>query len=566
MVAVTLAATLAFWVGGFLLLRAAYLGLRLAWSPSGAARAALVRPAWASLALGGLGLVLGGSLAPSRGLNIPIVWPVLSFPAWIGALAGIVGVIQVARGIFSGGRSIWIGAAWLGIAVLLFWWGRSEGGPPRLLTGQIPLSPGGAAGLAALALASVAAMAYASRSVQARGVSRAVATQLALVVGAVLFAVPFLWQLVTSFKEDRDMASPKGIIWIPRVQSTVPYKNPKKPYYEAQYQGIRVEANLLRVKGDGSLELSIVRPAGLGSYTFDAKREDVKEIPREANLVTLTLDGRPVTAMVTDEMPDGRRQVEVTDPRDLAGRQLVVTRNDVEPVRPVSLRWRNYTEALEFLPLETRFGLLYLRNTLFLVVMNVIGTVLSCSLVAYAFARLRFPGRDILFNVMLSTMMLPAAVTILPQFLLFKNLGWVNTLNPLWVTSFFAGAFNVFMLRQFFKQVPYELEDAAKIDGCSYLKTFWSILMPQVKPALAVIAIWTFMGAWNNFMGPLIYINTPELMPISYAVQMFNGERYGEPGLLMAFVTMSMVPVIALFAFAQRYFIEGVALSGLGGR
>jgi multiple sugar transport system permease protein len=154
----------------------------------------------------------------------------------------------------------------------------------------------------------------------------------------------------------------------------------------------------------------------------------------------------------------------------------------------------------------------------------------------------------------------------LPQFLLFKNLGWVNTLNPLWVTSFFAGAFNVFMLRQFFKQVPYELEDAAKIDGCSYLKTFWSILMPQVKPALAVIAIWTFMGAWNNFMGPLIYINTPELMPISYAVQMFNGERYGEPGLLMAFVTMSMVPVIALFAFAQRYFIEGVALSGLGGR
>ncbi|MCW5939518.1 MAG: carbohydrate ABC transporter permease [Fimbriimonadaceae bacterium] len=548
MVTVILAATIAFWVGGFLLLRAAYLGLRLAWSPAGPARAGSSRKAWTTLALGGASLVLGGTLAPSPGLNVPIVWPVLPFPSWIGLWVGLAGLTHFVRGFLSDRRSFKPGAVCLGVAALLFWWGSAEGGPPRLLTGQIPLSPGGAIGLGALGLASVSAMAYASRSVQARGVSRTVATQLALAVGAALFAIPFLWQLVTSFKEDRDMASPEGIIWVPRVQATVPYRNPDKPYYEARYQGMRVEANLMRAREDGVLELSIVRPAGLGSYTFEARPEDVKEIPREANVVSLTLDGRKVTAMVVDETPDGRRKVEVTEPRDLAGRQVVVTRSEAEPVRPVSLRWRNFTDALEFLPPETLFGLLYLRNTLFLVVMNVIGTVLSCSLVAYAFARLRFPGREILFNVMLSTMMLPAAVTILPQFLLFKNLGWVNTLNPLWVTSFFAGAFNVFMLRQFFKQVPYELEDAAKIDGCSYLKTFWSILMPQVKPALAVIAIWTFMGAWNNFMGPLIYVNTPELMPISYAVQMFNGERYGEPGLLMAFVTMSMVPVIALFA------------------
>jgi multiple sugar transport system permease protein len=115
-------------------------------------------------------------------------------------------------------------------------------------------------------------------------------------------------------------------------------------------------------------------------------------------------------------------------------------------------------------------------------------------------------------------------------------------------------------------QIPMELEDAAKIDGCSYPKTFWSIMLPQIKPALAVIAIWTFVGAWNNFMGPLIYVNSPENMPLSYALKLFQGDRSGEPGLLMAFATLTIVPVLALFFFCQRYFIEGVTLSGLGGR
>jgi multiple sugar transport system permease protein len=163
-------------------------------------------------------------------------------------------------------------------------------------------------------------------------------------------------------------------------------------------------------------------------------------------------------------------------------------------------------------------------------------------------------------------MMLPAAVTLLPTFLIYRQLGWIDTLLPLWVPTFFASAFNVFLLRSFFQQIPFELEDAAKIDGCTYLKTFWSVLLPQVKPALTVVAIWTFLGAWNNFMGPLIYINSQENMPIAYALQLFQGQRAGEPGLLMAFTTLSVAPVLALFAFSQRYFIEGVTLSGLGGR
>jgi multiple sugar transport system permease protein len=221
---------------------------------------------------------------------------------------------------------------------------------------------------------------------------------------------------------------------------------------------------------------------------------------------------------------------------------------------------------LSYLPPETKGGLVYLRNTLLIVVLSVVGTVLSSSIVAYAFSRMRFPGRDAMFQVLLATMMLPGAVTLLPQFLIYRTFGWIDTLYPLWVPAFFASAFNVFLLRQFFMQIPMELEDASKIDGCSYLKTFWDIMLPQIKPALAVIAIWTFMGAWNNFMGPLIYINSPENMPLSYALQLFQGDRSGEPGLLMAFATLCMVPVLLLFFFAQRYFIEGVTLSGLGGR
>ncbi|MEJ5171397.1 MAG: carbohydrate ABC transporter permease, partial [Fimbriimonadales bacterium] len=201
-----------------------------------------------------------------------------------------------------------------------------------------------------------------------------------------------------------------------------------------------------------------------------------------------------------------------------------------------------------------------------LVVMGLLGTLLSSALVAYGFARLRWPGKGPLFTVMLSTMMLPGAVTLLPSFLIFRSLGWIDTLYPMWVPAFFASAFNVFLLRQFFLNIPMELEDAAKIDGCSYLRTFWQVMLPQVKPALAVIAIWTFMGAWNNFMGPLIYVSSPENMPIAYAVQLFQSDRGGEPGLIMAFATMAMLPVLLVFFLAQKYFIEGVQLTGLGGR
>jgi multiple sugar transport system permease protein len=284
------------------------------------------------------------------------------------------------------------------------------------------------------------------------------------------------------------------------------------------------------------------------------------------DVVTATLEGQNVTGRVVKDLEDGRKRVEVMRPPALAGRVFVATPEQIVLVRPVGLKVQNYPEALDYLPPETNRGLVYLKNTLILVVLNVIGTILSSSIVAYAFARMRFPGKNVLFLVLLSTMMLPAAVTLIPQFLIFRSLGWIDTLRPLWVTAFLGSAFNIFLLRQFFMTIPLELEDAAKIDGCSYLRTFWQVMLPQIKPALAVVAIWTFLAAWNNFLGPLIYVNSPENMPISYAVQLFQSDRTNEPGLLMAFATMAMIPVLLVFFFAQKYFIEGVTLSGLGGR
>jgi multiple sugar transport system permease protein len=241
--------------------------------------------------------------------------------------------------------------------------------------------------------------------------------------------------------------------------------------------------------------------------------------------------------------------------------------------RPASLpspvMWENYPKALEFLeealPVGTSYGFLFVRNTLWVSGLSLLGVLLSSSLVAYSFARLRWPGRDALFVVLLSTMMLPAAVTMIPTFLIFRYFGWVDTLRPLWFPSFFAPPFFVFLLRQFFMTIPTELEDAARIDGCSYFRIYWSIMLPQIKPALAAVGIIHFLAVWNDFMGPLIYISSPEKMTGSYALQLFQSAHSGEWAMLMAAATLWTLPILVLFFLGQRYFIQGITLTGLKG-
>ena len=226
---------------------------------------------------------------------------------------------------------------------------------------------------------------------------------------------------------------------------------------------------------------------------------------------------------------------------------------------------RNYRLTFDYVPFWR-----YVANSLFLVILNLVGTLISCSLVAYSFARLQWPGRALCFALLLATMMIPAQVTMIPQFLIFQKLGWYNTLKPLWVMSFFATAFNVFLMHQFLKGIPRDLEDAARLDGCGSLRIYWHIMLPLVKPTLAVIAIFTFLATWNEFMLPLIYLSDQRLYPLSFGLYAFQVQSL-QPGtsagigMVMAGSLLMTLPVIAIFFFAQRYFLQGITLTGIKG-
>ncbi len=568
--------TLATWAGWTLVLRALYLGLRLLSNAPGSDRPPIQRGAIIAAGLAAV-LLLIGRLSPGEvgreiegtGVRIPVVWFYTQFWGWmiVAALAfTLAHAIQAFLAITQEERKtklIWC-AGWAGFGVLSISLFRFFQGQVTVFRGAFYLQPTTIGVLAIVATLALFLMAFSARRATSRTKNKNVITHFVLLLGCFVFGLPFAWLLSSSFKEDRDMSG--GIVWIPKVTETADYLDPRDPLYEGQFEGMAVRASKIETLPDGALRLDVIQPFSMRGRTFEAPLSELTEVPKKVPVVTGIIDSTPFKGKVVQELADGSRQVQILQPDSLKDQVQTFAAASVQESRPHGLRVQNYPEALQYLPPETQFGLVYLKNTLILVVLSVIGTILSCAIVAYAFSRMRFPGREFLFKILLATMMLPGAVTLMPQFLIFKNLGWVDTLYPLWVPAFFAGAFNVFMLRQFFNQIPMELEDAAKIDGCSYLRAFWTVMLPQVKPALAVIAIWTFMGTWNNFMGPLIYINSPENMPIAYALQLFNGERGGEPGLLMAFATLTMLPVLAVFFFAQKYFIEGVTLSGLGGR
>jgi len=227
---------------------------------------------------------------------------------------------------------------------------------------------------------------------------------------------------------------------------------------------------------------------------------------------------------------------------------------------PSPVRWRNYPDALKTVPFGT-----YLQNTLFLCAMNVVGAVLSSAVVAYGFARLSFPGRDVLFLVMISTMALPGQVTMIPVFAMYRWLGWYGTFLPLFVGSFFGNPFYIFLLRQFFRTVPEDLAEAARIDGAGEWRIFWRVMLPLAKPALAVVALFQFLGTWNDFFGPLLYINDPSRYTLAYGLQQFLSSYGGKWAQLMAGACVFTLPIIVLFFLAQRTFIQGISTTGAKG-
>jgi multiple sugar transport system permease protein len=234
---------------------------------------------------------------------------------------------------------------------------------------------------------------------------------------------------------------------------------------------------------------------------------------------------------------------------------------------PAVPQWENYVEIWKTVPLWR-----FVSNSLFVTVLAMIGQIVSCTVVAYGFARFRFPGRNILFGIALATLMLPREVTIIPQYMLYRNIGWLDTLLPLIVPFWFgsgAGAFTIFLMRQFFMTIPYEYDEAAQIDGASSWWILWRVLLPLAMPAVATAAIFAFLAHWNDFWGPLIFLNNPEnfTLPLGLRWLQTQPADLGRPreNLLLAAAIVATLPIIVVYFSAQKYFVRGIVMSGIKG-
>jgi len=360
---------------------------------------------------------------------------------------------------------------------------------------------------------------------------------LLLIAGAAVFVTPFAWMLSTALKPlDQTLAQPPE--WLARR-------------YEAQLVGTLQEVRpgaLVTVPSLWAIERGMAQPVVLpeSSVRGGAWR------PTGAPAVPVEV----VKAIPASVDAPWR---EISDPA--GGRRDVVPASSISS--HIALRWENFPRAIRAMRRFPR----YLANTLILCALNVVGTVLSSALVAYGFSRLEWRWRDPLFGLLLATMMIPFPVVMVPLFGLFRWLGWIGTLKPLWVGSFCASAFNVFLLRQFFRTIPKDLSEAARIDGCSELRIFWQVILPLCRPALVVVALFTFMGTWNDFLGPLIYLTDDRDFTLALGLRAMQTTGSGgiEWNYMMAASTLMILPVIALFFVAQRSFIEGIALTGSKG-
>ncbi|MBI1257385.1 MAG: ABC transporter permease subunit [Chloroflexi bacterium] len=227
---------------------------------------------------------------------------------------------------------------------------------------------------------------------------------------------------------------------------------------------------------------------------------------------------------------------------------------------PNPAQWQNFAQVFEEVPFAR-----FIVNTFILVALNIIGQLFAVTLVAYGFARLRFPGRSVLFLLMLSTLMIPYHVTLVPRFILFSKLGWVNTYLPLTVPAFTGSSFLIFLVRQYMMSIPFDLDEAAFIDGASRFQVFWNIILPLSRPALMLVVVFTFVGVWNDFLQPLIYLNDPNLFTVSLGLSFFQGVRDTNWNLLMAGSLLATIPPLLLFFFAQRQLIGGISIEGLKG-
>ncbi len=370
-----------------------------------------------------------------------------------------------------------------------------------------------------------------------------------LLAASVAFVAPFAWMIVTSLKPvEQAMSLPPD--WIPRE-------------YDAVIAGRRVEVTKdyeLRQAGE-VVEMTAGEDAGRRVFL------SAHQLAAGAGPWRVVHSVAPGWWHVTERLGEGRG---AEPPRwDIVPPEAITSR--------VRLRWVNYPDALARLGGDTggddpaaRLGRVsfwvFLGNSLTVCLLGVAGTVLSNAIVAYGFARLKWRGRDAFFAVTLATMMVPFPVLMVPLYGVFRGFGWIGTLLPLWVPAFFGSAFNIFLMRQFFRTIPEELSEAARIDGCSEWRIFWRIVLPLSKPVLATAALLHFLYAWNDFMAPLLYLTRKSTYTLSLALQSYESQTGGvQWHYLMAASAVTVLPVVVLFFFTQKVFIQGIATTGSKG-
>ena len=411
---------------------------------------------------------------------------------------------------------------------------------------------------------------------------RIVPIYVALVVVSLLFMFPFYWVVISGLKSVAGLnlqppsmypseqltvqltADPggrmvvaNGVDWLMLTKSPDLLAGTSTPggYY-------------LEVDGDKpSQSVSWFPDTEVKPATISAKSLDIKDVP-----VSQVGDSRvAVIAKMVRQKQDGFDELLMTVPAKSGPLNDVHVMKDVKhtEIRYFSAHWENFANALKGPEASigsesTGFGL-FMRNSLFIACMAVLGQVLSSSLVAFGFSRMRFKGRDFLFIVLIATLMVPAQVTLIPLFTIYKSLGWIDSFLPLIVPQFTAGAFNVFLIRQFMLGFPRELDESAEIDGATPFRIFRSVIFPNCGPVLIVVGLFTFVASWQDVMGPLIYLDNPRYRTVSLGLEYFRSPYVDNRPLLMAGALLSMLPVAALFLVAQRYIMSGIATTGLKG-
>ncbi len=397
-----------------------------------------------------------------------------------------------------------------------------------------------------------------------------------LMVVGLMFLLPLLWMASTSLKpNDQAMAFPPT--WIPKA--TLAPLDGKETIVTKDQKVNEASVLVLVLEGPAKDQRRLLRRSEIPDAKVEPGAEHRVQI-KVAQGGREVLDPTPVRVQVLRDVPVGYWKITEWTPEFSKEREQKrgAARRDCVPETAITMKPHafvsNYNAAITRMDAKSepdaawydRGFARYVRNTLWVCFMSVFGVVLSCTLVAYAFAFLDFPGRNILFAVSLAVMMIPFPATMVPLFDVFRWMGWVGTFKPLWAPAWFGGAFYIFLLRQFFLGLPRDLLDAARIDGCTELEILWHIVVPLARPALAMVALFQFIGAWKDFMGPMLYLTDPSQFTLSIGLQDLQSQHGGTPwNVLMAANVMFSLPLIVLFLLARKTFMRGIAMTGMKG-